>query len=211
MRRPALILVLTLMLFDGSPRPGWTQSPLPAFDKVEEDWVLVIREPDPTGLGPQITTTMRAQPGDDSAPFIVFNLNYRDHPAFVAGGLQVQAWYNNAVLTSATRESDLLRTLNEQITWTQRMEVHSGSLVYKIVSGESTTWGKFGEGNNLGVAYTTALNALPDYSPDDSVTQSGVGWQSNRVEEMTLVQVRYYQGTTLVATDTTPRSVSLMQ
>jgi hypothetical protein len=41
------------------------------------------------------------------------------------------------------------------------------------------------------------------------VAQSGVGWQSNRVTEMTLVQVRYYRGGQLISTDNGPRSVPL--
>ena len=65
------------------------------------------------------------------------------------------------------------------------------------------------KGGTLSVGYPSPTGTLDGYSPDLSVANSGVGWQSNLVTRMRLVQVRYYSGSHLVATDTTPRDVNL--
>jgi hypothetical protein len=86
------------------------------------------------------------------------------------------------------------------------------TISYKIVNGQSTTWGAFGSLQGLSrVAFNTSIASLASYSPDTSVANSGVGWQSNRMSSMTLVQVRYYSQGQLISTDTNPRSVVLAQ
>lgn len=64
---------------------------LPIPDRVEEDWEVVIAQPDRVAQGPQLTTCMapsRFEPG----LFVAFNRNFRRQPVFRPGGLQVQAW-----------------------------------------------------------------------------------------------------------------------
>src|SRR5690348_6704276 len=77
--------------------------------QVQEDWELVIATPDSTKGGPQISTLMSPS-GDDNASFVVFNLNYRDEPAFAAGGMQTQAWRDRTLLTHSTVGTTLLNT-----------------------------------------------------------------------------------------------------
>jgi hypothetical protein len=91
------------------------------------------------------------------------------------------------------------------------MKIASGVVSFSIDSGKSTTWGKFGQGQQLSVngSFTTTLTSLSNYSPATSVGNSGVGWEPNRVTSMTLVRVRYYAGGKLLSTDNTSRSVSL--
>jgi hypothetical protein len=85
-----------------------------------------------------------------------------------------------------------------------------GTITYQVANGQSTTWGKFGQGNGqLSVNYPTALGSLSSYSPDTSVKNSGVSWESNYVTSMALIQVRYYAAGRLISTDTTQRSISL--
>jgi hypothetical protein len=177
------------------------------IDRIEEDWELVLGTPSPEEVGPQITTTM-SPVGDNQSMFLSFNLNYRDDP-YQAGGLQVRAWSGDRSVGSMTQGSALLRTAGETITWTQRMSLSGGELSYEISAGDSTTWGKFGQGGLLGVGTTASLSSLDGYSPDVSVQSSSPTWQSNRVTSMRLVEVRYYRGGNLVATDDTPRSVAV--
>jgi hypothetical protein len=201
-----LVAGLVLAVVGGT---AFTQATGPAPDRIEEDWQLVVANPDPDLDGPQSSTSM--QPGgDDSSPVVVFSLNYQDYPAYQPGGLQIKAWNNDQVLTTASQGQGVCETSNETITWTQRMTLSGGSLSYKIVSGQSTTWGQFGQGDNdLSVSAASSVASLSGYSPDTSVAKSGVSFQSNRVTSMTLSQVRYYQGNTLLSTDTNPRSVNL--
>src|SRR5262249_49506770 len=142
---------------------------------------------------------------DGSAPFFVFNLNYREYPSFSPGGLEVQSWSGDQLLSSTVRGTTQCSTSGETITWTQSIQLSSGAVNFAISSGRSTTWGKFGQGQqlNVGGSFTTSLTSLSGYSPSTTVANSGVGWESNRVTSMTLLQVRYYAGGKLLSTDKT--------
>ena len=208
-RRKTALLLMAITLAGSIGRGQTSSNPI---DRVEEDWVLVIGSPNPDEVGPQITTCM-SPVSDESTSFVAFDLNYRDDPSFRSGGLQVKvcSGADGSVASSASQGDDLLDTADETITWTQRMSVSGGNTVtYAIVNGQSTTWGAFGQDQGLGsLAFTAPVTTLASYSPATSVANSGVGWQSNRVSKMTLVQVRYYSGGQLVSTDTTARSVNL--
>ena len=176
-------------------------------DAVEEDWQLVIGEPDPIAVGPQITTVMCADATDSTAPFAAFDLNYLEYPVFFAGGMQVQIWSANAIINASSQVGGLFNTRGESVTWTQRMSISGSSITYDVNNGQSTTWGKFGEGGLLRVTFPTQLTSLLNYDPDDSAKRSGASWESNRVQRLTLVRVRYYEKGLLIATDTLPRTV----
>jgi hypothetical protein len=87
------------------------------------------------------------------------------------------------------------------------MSLSAGVLTYEICDGQSYTWGPFGQGEHLQVSITTAATSLDAYSTQATVDNSGAGWQSNRVEHLSLKAVRYYAGGNLVATDSTPREL----
>ncbi len=179
------------------------------FDRVEEDWQVVIATPSPTEVGPQLTTCM-SPVSDGSTPFVAFNLNYLDSPSFQPGGLQAEVYSNGNVADSSSQGTAVLQTANETITWTQRMSLSDNAIIYRIVNGQSTTWGSFGPAQGLSaVRFNTSASSLASYSPATSVAKSGAGWQSNRVASMSLVAVRYYSAGQLIATDTTVRSVNL--
>jgi hypothetical protein len=184
-------------------------------DQVEEDWMVVINDPDPESTGPQITTCL--SPVSGSSAFVAFCLNYRDDPEWKPGGLQIKA-YGEAIgasrdrplVASDTANTEPFQTVGETITWTQRISISSGTLSYTVHNGASTTWGSFGqEQGNLGVSYPTSLSDLGSYRSDDSVTLSAAGWQANRVKSMSLLRVRYYKGGSLISTDATLREVVL--
>lgn len=208
------VMMLATCALAGSIGLGQTSSSSGPPDKVEEDWQLVIASPNPDESGPQLTTCM-SPVSDDSTPFIAFDLNYRDYPSFQAGGLEAKVYANgnvtDFVVDSSSQGNNLLQTANETITWTQRMRLTAENTIkYTIVGGQSTTWGAFGVYNGLNpVTFDTSLTSLASYSPDTSVANSGAGWQSNRVSQMTLVQVRYYRAGQLISTDNTPRPVTL--
>jgi hypothetical protein len=188
---------------------GLGQTSSGPIDQVEEDWQVVIGSASPAEVGPQITTCM-SPVTDSSTPWVALDMNYRDVQTFHPGGLQVNVYSNGTALSSSTQGDELCETANETITWTQRMSVSGGQVTYTIVNGQSTTWGDFGEGNGLDpVSFSASVTSLSAYSPDSSVAKSGVGWESNRVSKMTLVQVRYYSQGQLVSTDTQSRSVEL--
>lgn len=200
-------LAMTAVLVTGLTAQGQTT---PSIDRVEEDWELVIASPSVLESGPQINTTMSPE-GDNSRTTFVFNINYRDRP-FTPGGLQVRCFFGSLEITcpdSQRRAS--CQTNNELITWTQRLQVNGGTLQYNVLGGTSTTWGAFGQGDNLDISVSTTSPNLNSYQPSISVQGSGVSWQSNRVQRMTLKQVRYYSGGQLVTTINTPRELIAAQ
>jgi hypothetical protein len=209
----AMILLATCALA-GSIGLGQTSSSSGPPDKVEEDWQLVIASPNPDEAGPQITTCM-SPVSDESTPFVAFDLNYRDFPTYQAGGLEVKVYANgnvtDFVTDSSSQGNNLFQTTNETITWTQRISLTADNTVkYTIVNGQSTTWGDFGPDQGLdSVTFTAKITSLASYDPDTSVANSGAGWQSNRVSQMSLVRVRYYRAGQLISTDNNPRSVIL--
>jgi hypothetical protein len=179
-------------------------------DRVEEDWELVIGQPDLTAEGPQITTIMSTT-DDLSGQFVAFNLNYRGQPDYQPGGLEVVGYMGKEVQTSSNQETHQLETADETVTWTQRMQISSGTVQYDITQGESTTWGQFGqgEGSNLRLSLSSTTTDLSGYRPEASIRYSGAGWQPNRVTSMRIKQIRYYSEGNLIALDPTPREIDL--
>ena len=184
------------------------QQSAPAADPtaIEEDWQLVIETPNPLEVGPQITTVM-SPVGDDSAPFIAFDLNYREFPVFVQGGMQVQVFSAGQMGATSGQGNALFTTAGEVVSWTQRMSVSNGTLMYDVNNGQSTTWGGFGQGANLRVTVPTTLTTLASYQTAVSANRSGASWQANHVSTLVLKQVRYYAGGQLTWTDTNPKVI----
>ena len=180
------------------------------FDRVVEDWEVVIDWPDLVAEGPQITTTMSPS-GDIAALSMALNLNYRSIPKYQAGGLEVVAYRDERVLGSSTQHEARLRYWWEPIRWSQSMRLTGGEVLYEIIDGTSASWGKFGQGSgaNLGLRVASGGATLAAYRPEFSIEHSGVGWQENRVRSMRLVRVRYYLGDQLVAVDQTVREIEI--
>jgi hypothetical protein len=208
MRRTVPALLALILAFGWSPADIRAQLPSLVPDRVEEDWQLIIASPDTEGAGPQITTSM-SPVADDSTPFVAFDLNYREYPSFQPGGMQVQVWSGKQLLSTATDETAQCSTPNETITWTQAMSVSAGNVSYQVTNGQSTTWGRFGQGQQLAVSFPSSSGDLGGYSPEISTANSGVSWESNLVTSMKLVQVRYYAAGALIRIDNTVRTIGL--
>jgi hypothetical protein len=208
MRRAFVAPLLVILALGLTAGPSRAQVGPPLPDHVEEDWVLVVASPDVVEVGPQITTSM-SPVSDGSTPFVAFDLNYREYPDFYPGGMQVQVWSGEDLLSTSSQGSAQMQTDDETVSWTQVMTLSNGLVNYDVSNGQSTTWGSFGQGSHLSTSFSASLASLIGYSPDVSVANSGVTWQSNRVTSMTLVQVRYYANGALIATDSTPRPVNL--
>ena len=204
-----LLALLASALLTISAAAAMAQTPTPVPDQIEEDWQLVVANPDLSGNGPQITTCM-SPVGDGSTPFVALDLNYREFPVYQPGGMQLQVWSGSNVGATAALVGPMFNTAGETLTWTQRMGLANGTISYQIVNGQSVTWGNFGQGTSpLSVNYNTTATSMAGYNPSLSVANSGVTWESNLVTSMTLLRVRYYANGQLISTDTTARQVSL--
>lgn len=176
-----------------------------SIDHAEEDWRLVIGTPDASLDAPQTSTSMTP---DSSSPDLYgyLTINYRDEPSFQEGGLQVEAWNGDTLLTYASQKTEVLNTSNEVISWTGKMSLSGSTVSYQITSGRSTTWGNFGGGSNLSISFSASISDLSGYDPDTSLSGSSVFFAPNRVTSFGLVQVRYYEGLALSLTDTNLRA-----
>jgi len=181
----------------------------PPPDRIEEDWQVVLGTPATETNCPQLLTSM-SPTGSATDPYGVFKLNYRDRPSYQAGGLSLQVWQDKQFQSNSDQGTAQCTTANETVTWTQRMSLSGGSLNYKVLSGNSTTWGQFGvNATDLAVNTSSSLSDLSGYTPAKSVEKAGATYGADRVASMTLLQVRYYQGSTLLSTDTTARQVNV--
>ena len=175
--------------------------------RVEEDWQLVVGQPDAASTAPQVTCVISPQ-GDLGGLYASVELNHQTQPDFASGGVHLQAW--NGEQWTGTRASSAqgrLGEAGETVTWTQSISLGTRGGLRFSVEGDSTTWGHFGGSNQMRIWSSTSLTSLNAYRPEVSVANSGVGFAANRVERLVLKEVRYYSAQGLLSTDTTERVV----
>ncbi|MEX0585818.1 MAG: hypothetical protein WD176_04200 [Pirellulales bacterium] len=180
----------------------------PNITRVEEDWELVVSEPDVHDNSPQLSC-VTSPLGDLSGLYAVLELNHRTQTSYVRGGLQLQIWNgpDQLVSTKTSYDNDYLSHAGETIRWTQSLKVSDGTLTFDVFNGTSQSWGNFGASSDLRRTVSTTLTNLNAYSSDVSVQNSGVGYGGNRVTSLVLKTVRKYAGDQLVQTDSVAKVV----
>ena len=174
---------------------------------VEEDWQLIVNQPDVGLNGPQVTCVIAPSTADQG--YCAFDLNYHSQPVYAAGGLQMHVWNPyTPIVTSNFAVSGLMQTVGEVVTWTTTMSVSGGSLTFQVVNGQSSTWGAFGGTDDTTITVSSTASNLNQYDPNVSLDNSGVSFASNLVTSLTLTGVRFYDGHgNLVQQITTPQVV----
>ncbi len=203
-------LVVFGTLLVGVPAIGAGSDPAtadPVIVRVEEDWQLVLNEPDGDMVAPQFHTAISPYASMDLLCAQV-TWNYWELPEYQPGGLQLQAWSGERSVYETSFGSAQLSTASETVTWTQRMSTSGERLTFEVASGQSMTWGSFG-GNHLTMTGHVSVLDFNAYDPATSVSNSGVTYGANRVESLALVQVRYYTISGHLIVDDTRRAVAL--
>jgi hypothetical protein len=160
--------------------------------RVEEDWEFVVHQPDLDTDAPQVTTVISPF-GHLESLHAAFEFNHRSQPEFVPGGAQVQVWNGEEALgNKGSSFTSKLSHAGETVSWTQVMKLEDGQVQFKVASGNSTSWGTFGNWPWLRVSVDTSLTTLAGYSSSVSVDNSGVSYAGNRVTSLTLKRVRRY-------------------
>ncbi len=173
--------------------------------RVEEDWELVVGEPDANSVGPQVITTMSPN-CDITGTYFTMELNHRSAPTWTPGGISIHRWSGDWRMGSFDRsDRTVMSTSNETVTWTQALFVENGRLVFKIYDGVSDTWGPFGYSNYVRLDCSWGVNQINSYSPALSVAQSGPAYAGNRVHSLKLLRVRMFLSDGTTATDETVR------
>jgi hypothetical protein len=198
--------VLFLAFSAGSPAPAAGAAGLfgePVI-QVQEDWMLVLNQPDGDVDSPQFHTIM--SPYNDVDSFYAQVLwNYRETPDFTSGGVQLQSYEGDTLIRRKSMEYGQLSTTAEAVTWTQSLSTDGVALTFDVINGQSTTWGAFGK--DMRISSDANLSDLSGYSPEASAQESCVTYGGNRVNSLVITQVRYYGESGLLGVDVTPRVV----
>jgi len=172
---------------------------------VEEDWQLVLGQPDSPTVGPQIAVTMSPF-GDLNDTFFTLEINHRSAPYWTPGGLTIHHWCGDWRVESLDRtDRTVMTTSSETVTWTQSLDTSNGALTFQVKNGSSTTWGRFGYSGFFKLQTGWGVMNLNSYSPLVSVAQSGVAYAGNRVQSLKLMQTRFTLSDGTVVTDNTVR------
>lgn len=204
------LAMLSVALFALVSQSGWsTDVAVPAVvDRIEEDWYLLIGEPDVENDSPQILNVISPFATTEGA-HAIFELNHCTQPEYLSGGLQLQRWTgpDTCVATTRTIDRGAMAIPAEEITYTMRMSLHDGNIYYSVRNGVSQTWGTFGTYGQYRLSAPIATTTLAGYRPDFSVAESKVAFGAHRVKTFKIKQIRYYSLGQLVATDSTERVV----
>jgi len=206
LRASCVPVVLTTAGFLAVTPVAWSQSEdPPPVVRIEEDWMLVLNEPDEDVDSPQFHTVMSPSNTTDSNYAQVL-WNYREVSGFVSGGVQLNSYDDDFRLRYRSVETRQLSNTAETITWTQGLSTDGVMLSFDISNGQSTTWGTFGR--DMRIDESANLPSLNEYTPETSVENSCITYGSNRVELLMITGVRYYAADgLLLSVDTTPRVV----
>ena len=207
LRASRLLLAVATVTLAAQPAAVLGQDVGPPITRVEEDWVLLIDEPDLNINSPQIATVLSPL-SHIRGIHVVFELNHITLGEYAPGGMQLQCWHDDYNMAWQNfPEVKPLHVTNETLTYTNTMELKEGKLIFEVTNGQSETWGKFGGQGYLRFMLWTNTTELTDYSPDVSVKYSKVGYGANRVKKYCLKEVRYYSNGVLIETDKTERVV----
>ncbi len=172
--------------------------------RVEEDWTLVLNEPDDNVHSPQFHTVM-SPGGDVFGSFAQVIWNYRESPDFEAGGLQLQCYSGETLIRRRSIGHEQFSTTAETVTWTQALSTNGVQAQFEVTNGLSASWGEFGR--DMMIEMDGELPFLNQYSPDVSSENACVTYGANRVDLLVLNQVRKYGAGGLLTVDATPRVI----
>lgn len=172
--------------------------------RIEEDWVALIAEPDPSTSSPQILNVI-APSQSTTGVFGLIQVNHRDQPTFNEGGLQVQVRRGSGLIGAAqsNRTATLSRT-NDSLKYTVAMQLTETGIRFELLNGTSRTWGRFAQ-SPVAVTVTDGESTLEDYTPEFSTENTCVNLGAHRVELLYLNTIRRTFDNGDVVTDTTDR------
>ena len=173
-------------------------------DRIEEDWVVYVRNPDKETGAPQIAHVISPLQSTDRI-FGMVEINHQSQPRFQVGGIQVQTWLDDdyADLAYSDQNSPLNADF-EKLTYTVGMQQNDGAISVFVQNGQSRSWGEFAQTPIAAKTPKTDLD-LSDYSPEFSVANTTVNHGAHRVVLMYLRRVRYFSDDKLKFTDSKPQ------
>lgn len=162
----------------------------PELFMVEEDWELVINEPDVQINSPQVAFFLYPD-ADHSDCYFQLQMNYAAEDGYSSGGFRVGAFCNEVAVDE--ERSNIRQSLawdNDQIRWTSAMAVFNGKLMFAVKDGYGMQWGPFGGPEYLVEMDDQEMHCLDHYSPSKSLQSVDIGFGANRVASIKLKTVR---------------------
>jgi hypothetical protein len=164
----------------------------PTVWKIEEEWEMVINEPDSPIFSPQVTFFTSPSASLDETYFQL-QMNYAADAEFSGGGFHVASVQNEANLDEARSETrSILATDGDHIRWTSVMAVIQNKALFAVKNGQGTEWGNFGGPEYLVRMTPSPVSDLSGYNPQQSLDTVDIGFGANRVQSITLLQVRFF-------------------
>jgi hypothetical protein len=175
----------------------------PTVYKVEEDWELVVNQPDASSNSPQITFfTSPSHLLEDS--YFQLQMNYHAADDYSSGGFHVASVSDDQTVDDArsmTRKN--LATNDDLIRWTSVMAVIDNRALFAVRDGHGREWGSFGGPDYLVRMVPSPVPDLSNYRYQESMKSVDIGFGRNRVSRITLKAVRlfYTNGHVAVVTE----------
>lgn len=164
----------------------------PVVYKVEEDWEMVVNEPDVANNSPQVTFFTSPSTGNEDSYFQL-QMNYHADEDYSSGGFHVAAVDGGAMMDEArsvTRKT--LATDDDQIRWTSVMAVINNRALFAVRDGHGQQWGDFGGPDYLVRTVPSPVSDLSGYHHQQSLDNVDIGFGKNRVSRITLKAVRLF-------------------
>jgi hypothetical protein len=159
--------------------------------RIEEDWEMVVNDPDPTNYCPQVT--FFTSPTNSDSTYFQLQMNYAADDEFSGGGFHVAAVHNESIVDEARSVTRLaLQTDGDHIRWTSVMAVFDNAFFFAVRDGHSDEWGTFGGPNYLVEMPAGSVDDLAHYTPQESLDTVDIGFGANRVSSLKLLRVRVY-------------------
>lgn len=178
--------------------------------RVEEDWVLLIKNPDDKIASPQVLVCMSPDATDTRflTDYFILEINHATAQGWFAGGMQLQGWKgtaNTAIFNSP--KTHVLSRGYDRIQFTVSMQAKGdGYTEFELKNGRSRTWGRFGNDKTkpLKVKVPSTRTDLANYKRETTVKNTQVTHGAHRVEIMYQRKVRYYYDDGTESVDSAP-------
>lgn len=164
----------------------------PVVYRVEEDWEMVLIEPDAAIHSPQLTF-FTSPNRHNSECYFQLQLNHAADQYFSGGGFQVAAVRAEKQLDY--NRSDIFEAFStdqQTVRWTSVMAVINDELLFAVKDGYGDDWGAFGGPDYLVRMPAESLKDLAGYDPARSLETVDIGFGRNRVASLVLKRVRLY-------------------
>ncbi|QDT06123.1 hypothetical protein K227x_45300 [Rubripirellula lacrimiformis] len=157
--------------------------------KIEEDWEMVILQPDPQSNSPQVSfTTSPSTEVDD----VYFQLQM-NHSDSAGGGIHVAAVLDDKIVDES--QSDIRSALSidgDHVSWTTVMAVIDDRICFAVKDGYGQDWGNFGGPEYVVRMQRRDILDLSKYRPINSLDSVDINFGANRISSSKMLKVRLY-------------------